>query len=91
MAIFHNQVLPANGFKFGILGGIFYTFRGIGSFLFAIILHLILVITIGLAIATFSKTPQQALTIAITIVFPSMFLSGMILSVDIIAHSEAMQ
>lgn len=91
IAIYHNQVLSPSGFKYGILGGIFYTFRGIGSFLFSVILHLILVITIGLAIATFSKTPQQALTIAITMVFPSMFLSGMIISVDIIAHSHAMQ
>lgn len=91
MVFFHNDVFPQEGFRSGILGGIFGTIRGAGSFYFATALHLVMVIAFGLVIATFAKTPQQALTFAIVVILPSMFLSGMILSVDIIAKSQVMQ
>lgn len=90
MAIFPNAVFYDHGFKNGILGGIF---SSIGSlfFLLSFILHLLFVISFGLAIVTFSKTPQQTLTIGIIIIIPSIFLSGMVLSVDLIGQSKVMQ
>ena len=87
MAIFSKDVFPSSGFRSGILGGIF-TWKGAASFYTATLIHLLFTITTGLLIATFSKTPQQSLTIGLTILIPSMFLSGMILSVDIIAQSK---
>ncbi len=91
VAIFHNKVFPKkSGFYFGIYSGIF-TPLGFFSFLCANLLHIFLSLAIGILIATLSKTPQQALTIALIIIIPSMFLSGMVLSVDIIAQSRVMQ
>ena len=87
MAIFWKDVFPHEGFKYGILGGIF-TIKGAASFYLSTFIHLFFTITVGLLIATFSKTPQQSLTIGLIILIPSMFLSGMILSVDIIAQSD---
>ena len=89
MAIFSKDVFPHAGFKQGILGGIF-TIKGAASFYLATFIHLMFTITVGLLIATFSKTPQQSLTIGLIILIPSMFLSGMILSVDIIAQSAVL-
>ena len=67
------------------------TFKGVSEFFLSIGLHMIFSIFVGLAISTFSKTPQQALTVSIVIIIPSMFLSGMVVSVDIIASSSFMQ
>ncbi len=78
------------GFGQGIYSGIF-TPIGFFSFWFANMLHILLSLSIGIIIATLSKTPQQALTIALIVIIPSMFLSGMVLSVDIIAQSRTMQ
>ncbi len=87
IAIFFKQVFPDAGFKHGILGGIFTTFKGASSFYVSVFVHLIFVIVFGLLISTLSKTPQQSLTTGLIILIPSMFLSGMILSVDIIGQS----
>ena len=74
-SIFSNLLLP----------------KGILEFMFAILVHIVFSILVGLTISTFSKTPQQALTVSIMIILPSMFLSGMIVSVDIISSSPVMQ
>ena len=84
---FKDDVSPAKGFEFGILGGII-SFPGIFFFLISLSIHLLFVIIIGLLISTISKTAQQALTIGLIILIPSIFLSGMIISVDIIAQSS---
>lgn len=89
MAIFPTKTFPHDGFKHGVLGGIF-TLKGSFSFYIGCAIHLFLVITCGMVIATFAKTPQQALTIGLMITLPSMFLSGMILSVDVIGESPVM-
>ena len=88
MIIFKSDVFVKNNFREGILGGVFGTFVGGFSFLASLIIHLLFVIAAGLLIATFSKTAQQALTISLVVIIPSMFLSGMIISVDIIAKSS---
>jgi ABC-type multidrug transport system permease subunit len=84
---FKNEVFPLNGFNHGILGGIF-SFPGSLSFIISTSIHLLFVVMAGLFVSTISKTPQQALTIGLVILFPSIFLSGMIVSVDIIAQSK---
>lgn len=89
MAIFPTKTFSSAGFKYGVLGGIF-TLRGAVSFYFGCFIHLMLVIVFGLAISTFAKSPQQALTLGLMITLPSMFLSGMVLSVDVIAESPVM-
>lgn len=89
MAIFHNDVFVPSGFKNGILGGIF-SWPGSASFYISTGVHLLFVIVCGLLISTISKTPQQSLTVGLIILIPSIFLSGMILSVDIIAQSPAL-
>lgn len=89
MAIFPTKTFPDAGFKHGVLGGIF-TLKGSFSFYIGCAIHLLLVITCGMVIATFAKTPQQALTIGLMVTLPSMFLSGMILSVDVIGESPVM-
>lgn len=89
MAIFPTRTFPAGGITHGVLSGIF-TLKGSFSFYLGCLIHLILVIVCGLVISTFAKTPQQALTFGLIITIPSMFLSGMILSVDVIGESEVM-
>ena len=89
MSIFYYAVFTQSGYRNGILGGI-TSGSGSFSFLLSILVHLIFVITVGLLISTISKTPQQSLTIGLIILIPSIFLSGMILSVDIIAQSPAL-
>lgn len=84
---FRYEVYPSKGFAYGILGGII-SFPGIFYFLLSLIIHLLFVIIVGLLISTISKTAQQALTISLIILIPSIFLSGMIVSVDIIAESS---
>ena len=92
VGLFNDEVFPGENAKFknGILGGLTTT-SGFFSFILALLLHLLIVIFSGIAIATFSKTPQQALTLAIIIIIPTMFLSGMVITVDIIAQSKTMQ
>ncbi len=87
--IFWNQIIPPQHSQ-GLYSGL-ATPYGFFSFIIANIIHIILSLAIGTTIAVFSKTPQQALTIALIVIIPSMFLSGMVLSVDIIAQSRAMQ
>lgn len=89
MAFFPTKAFPSKGFRHGVLGGIF-TLKGSFSFYIGSFIHLIFVIVTGLIIATFSRTPQQALTIGLMVTLPSMFLSGMILSVDVIGESPVM-
>ena len=92
MALFHKDVFPSmswDGFRQGILGGIF-SWPGVASFYISTGVHLIFVIAVGLFISTLSKTPQQSLTVGLIILIPSIFLSGMILSVDIIAQSPVL-
>ncbi len=89
-AIFYKNVFVGSGFRNGLYSGIATT-KGFFSFIFANLLHIVMTLAIGLAIATFSKTPQQALTIGLIIVLPSMFLSGMVITVDVIARSTVMQ
>ncbi len=89
MAIFPTKTFPGAGFEHGVLGGIF-TLKGAVSFYFGCLIHLMLVIVSGLVISTFAKTPQQALTLGLMITLPSMFLSGMVLSVDVIGESPVM-
>ena len=81
---------PSTVFHDGLFSGMF-TLLGSISFVIAIILHILLSLSIGLVITTFSRTPQESLTISLLIIIPSMFLSGMVISVDIIAKSQAMQ
>lgn len=88
MAVFADDVFT--GHRSGLFSGI-VTLKGFFSFLLANLLHIALGLSIGVAITTFAKTPQQALTFGLLIVFPSMFLSGMVVTVDIIASSKAMQ
>ena len=90
MILFPDSVFPSGGIKYGVLSGI-STFKGFANLVVAIFIHLSLVVVFGVAISKFSKTPQQALTIAITILLPTMFLSGMVISVDVISQSEVMQ
>ena len=87
MAVFSQDVFPGN--HSGLFSGLL-TVKGSFSFLIANLLHIALGLSIGIAISTFAKTPQQALTFGLLIVFPSMFLSGMVVTVDIIASSKAM-
>lgn len=89
MAIFPTKTFPPSGFKHGVLGGIF-TLKGVISFYSGCLIHLVLVIMTGLVISTFARTPQQALTLGLMITLPSMFLSGMVLSVDVIGESPVM-
>lgn len=89
MIIFRKDVFPDSGFRNGILGGIF-SYPGAISFYLSSGVHLIFVISVGLLVSTVAKTPQQSLTIGLIILIPSIFLSGMILSVDIIAQSPAL-
>lgn len=90
IALFHSKTLPNGHITQGILGGIFGTVKGAFSFYIATAIHLIFVIIVGLLIATISKTPQQSLTTGLVILIPSIFLSGMVLSVDVIAQSAAL-
>lgn len=60
-------------------------------FFFAVAEQMIMGIAIALLIVTIAKTPQVALTISIAVILPTMFLSGMIISVDIIATSPALK
>lgn len=90
MIVFRHDVFPSDGFKNGILGGIFTSVVGSISFYTSSGIHLLFVIVAGLLIATFSKTPQQALTVGLVVLIPSIFLSGMIISVDIIAQSKVL-
>lgn len=88
MIFFKHEVFT--GHRAGLFSGIVTPLGGF-SFFFANLLHTILGLSIGIAISTFAKTPQQALTFGLLIVFPSMFLSGMVVTVDVIAQSKAMQ
>lgn len=91
MTLFYSQTFnEPGGFKNGILGGIFMSVEGVFSFYISTGIHLVFVIVLGLLIATFSKTPQQALTVGLVIIIPSIFLSGMIVSVDIIAQYKVL-
>lgn len=90
MVLFHNKALPEGHITKGILGGIFGTVKGALSFYVATAIHLIFVIVAGLLVATISKTPQQSLTLGLVILIPSIFLSGMVLSVDIIGQSSVL-
>lgn len=87
MIFFKSQVFT--GHAAGLFSGILTPTGGI-SFFIANLLHTILGLSIGIAISTFAKTPQQALAVGLLVVFPSMFLSGMVVTVDIIAQSKAM-
>ncbi len=89
MIAFSKKVFPGDGVS-SIYSGL-ATASGFFSFLFANLIHMVMSLAIGLAIAVFAKTPQQSLTIGLIILIPSMFLSGMVISVDIIAQSKAMQ
>lgn len=73
-----------------VLSGII-SVHGFFIFLFSAALQMILGTAIGLLIVTLTKTPQQALTISISVILPTMFLSGMVISVDIIAESPALK
>lgn len=88
MIFFKSEVFT--GHRVGLFSGVVTPMGGF-SFFFANLLHIILGLSIGIAISTFAKTPQQALTLGLLIVFPSMFLSGMVVTVDIIAQSKSMQ
>lgn len=98
MGIFSKDVWPTDtsthpfglGFMHGVLSGIMGSVAGSFSFLFSIILHIVFSLVLGFFVATFAKTPQQALTIGLVIALPSLFLSGMVVSVDIIAESSAL-
>lgn len=79
-----------NSFSHGVLSGIMGSIAGSFSFLFSIILHISFSLVLGFLIATFAKTPQQGLTVGLVIVLPSLFLSGMVVSVDVIAESDAL-
>lgn len=84
------DLLTTVAFDKGILSGLL-TFSGFAMFLFAVSEEVIMGVGIGLLIVTVSKTPQLALTISIAVILPTMFLSGMIISVDVIATSPAMK
>ncbi|CAM9155837.1 ABC transporter permease [Mycoplasma marinum] len=90
MAAFYNKVFPSGHVKWGLYSGL-TSAKGFWSFIAANGIHIIMSLGIGLVIATFAKTPQQALTTSLIIVLPSMFLSGMVLTFDIVAESKIMQ
>ena len=93
LALFSSEIFLSDldgGFKAGLFSGLF-SVVGFFNFLFALILATAFSVSVGMAIASFSKTPQQALTISLIISLISMFLAGMIVSVDIIAESPILQ
>ncbi len=89
MIIFSNKVFPSGGITHGMLSGLL-TVEGAFSYLVSVSIHLLFVIATGILISTISKSPQQALTIALVVIIPTMFLSGMVLSVEIIGSSPVM-
>ncbi|MCP4336802.1 MAG: ABC transporter permease [Mycoplasma sp.] len=87
--LFYDKTILPNRHE-GLYSGL-STFMGFFSFITSNSLHIILSLSIGIMIGIISKTPQQAFTISLIIIIPSLFLSGMVLSVDIIAQSKVMQ
>lgn len=88
-ALFYKKVFPAAKDN-GIFSGL-KTTTGALSFIFSWFLHFIFSIAIGVLMFSIISTGQHMAVIAFVIAIPSMFLSGMILSVDIISQSEVMQ
>jgi len=88
LAAFKDKVFE-DSFQNGILSGIF-SLTGSFNFLLSLVINIAFSLSVGLVIATFSKTPQQALTVGFAIALTNMFLSGMVLSVDVIGESKVL-
>lgn len=88
-AIFYKKVFTATKAN-GIFSGLGTT-TGAFSFIFSWSLHFIFSIAVGVLMFSIISSGQHVAVIAFVIAIPSMFLSGMILSVDIISQSEVMQ
>lgn len=84
------QLMLIDNFDKGIMSGL-SSVSGFFMFLYSVSIEMIMGIAFGLLIVTLTKTPQQALTISISAIIPTMFLSGMIISVDIIATSAPLK
>ena len=89
-ALFSSKTFPHGGFKEGVLSGIF-SLSGSISFIISILIHIVFSVSVGFIIASFSKSILQSMAIGITILLVSMFLSGMIIPVDVIARSTLLQ
>lgn len=90
MAIFSKKVFPHNNYSEGIFSGLGTT-AGSLSFIFSWLLHFIFSVAIGVFMFSIMTSGQHMAILSFAIAIPSMFLSGMILSVDIIAQSDVMQ
>lgn len=90
MAIFSKKVFPHHHYSEGIFSGL-GTISGSLSFIFSWLLHFAFSMAIGIFMFSVMNSGQHMAVVAFAIAIPSMFLSGMILSVDIIAKSEVMQ
>lgn len=90
MAVFSKKVFPHHHYSEGIFSGL-GTVSGSLSFIFSWLLHFAFSMAIGIFMFSVMNSGQHMAVVAFAIAIPSMFLSGMILSVDIIAKSEVMQ
>lgn len=90
MAFFSKKVFPHHSYNDGIFSGLGMP-TGALSFIFSWLLHFGFSMALGIFMFSFINSGQHMAVIAFAIAIPSMFLSGMILSVDIIAKSEVMQ
>lgn len=63
---------------------------GFFGFFYGNILNIVVSLAIGFAVSSISKSEVQAQTIGMLIYFPSTFLSGQFVSIDMIANSEVM-
>lgn len=66
------------------------TVVGFFGFLYGNVLNIIVSIAIGFAIASLSKSEVQVQTLGMLLYFPSTFLSGQFISIDLIANSQIM-
>ncbi|MCK5867602.1 MAG: ABC transporter permease, partial [Mycoplasmataceae bacterium] len=85
-----HDILKEVSFDRSMLSGL-KTLAGSAQFLFSISLHFIFSLLIGLMVVSISKNPQWTTSISIIIVLISMFLSGMVIPVDIIASSKELK
>lgn len=84
------QLMLVDNFDKGIMSGV-TSVSGFFMFFYSVTIEMVMGIAFGLLIVTLTKTPQQALTISVSLIIPTMFLSGMIISVDIIATSAPLK
>lgn len=60
------------------------------AFIYGNVINIVLSLSIGFAIASIAKGEQQAQAIGMLIYFPSTFLAGQFISIDVISQNEVM-